>query len=183
MSFRGWVILAASLFVTGLVLGLTVTGDMGDLISRDLVTLQDLSELLASLPLIVLALVIFLRNASILVMSFLFSPFLCLVPVIALLANGWVISFLAVMIAEQKSVGFVLAGLLPHGILEIPAFIIGEAAALSFGAMLITSAFHVEKRSLVLPNLKQNLKYLSLAVILLVPAALIETYITPLFLK
>ena len=183
MRYRWWVVVAASLFIIGLALGFVVKVDAEGLISQDLVSLQDLGEMLGSLPLAVVALVIFLRNASILVMSFVLSPILCLVPLIALVANGWVISLVSAMVAEQTSVGYVLAGLLPHGIFEIPAFIIGEAAALSFGAILIISVFNSEKRALILPNLRQNLKFLILAVILLLPAAIIETYITPLFLR
>jgi uncharacterized membrane protein SpoIIM required for sporulation len=40
-----------------------------------------------------------------------------------------------------------------------------------------------ENRSRLLPSFKENLKYLMTALGLLVPAALIETYVTPLLLK
>jgi len=98
---------------------------------------------------------------------------------LALTVNGWLIAFISVAVIQVKSLGFVLAGLLPHGIFELPAFILGEAAALSFGAMVIIALFKKEKRSLLLPSLKQNLKYLMVALALLVPAAIIEIYITP----
>ena len=83
---------------------------------------------------------------------------------------------------QQESVGLVLAALLPHGVFELPALIIGEAAALSFGTMAIIALISKEKRKLLLPNLKQNLRYLRLACILLVPAAIIETFATPLLI-
>ena len=67
-------------------------------------------------------------------------------------------------------------------IFELPALILGEAAALSFGTVVIRALFKSERRNLVLPNLKQNLKYLMVAFALLLPAAIIETYITPLLL-
>ena len=72
--------------------------------------------------------------------------------------------------------------MLPHGIFELPAFIMGEAAALSFGAMAVLVLFKKKRRDLLLPNLKQNLRYLMVALALLVPAAIIETYVTPLLL-
>ncbi|MBI2287561.1 MAG: stage II sporulation protein M [Chloroflexi bacterium] len=72
---------------------------------------------------------------------------------------------------------------MPHGVFEIPALFIGEAAALSFGAAVMRVLFRGERRSLLLPNLRQNLKYLTIALILLLPAAIIETYITPLLLR
>jgi uncharacterized membrane protein SpoIIM required for sporulation len=42
--------------------------------------------------------------------------------------------------------------------------------------------FGKERRELVLPNLRKNLRYLLVAIALLLPAAIIETYVTPLFL-
>jgi len=86
------------------------------------------------------------------------------------------------MVIQEKSLGFLLAGLLPHGIIELPAFIIGEAAALSFGAMVILVLFKKKERSQLVPSLKQNLRYLMIAFALLIPAAIIETFVTPLLL-
>jgi nitroreductase len=75
-----------------------------------------------------------------------------------------------------------LAGILPHGILEIPALIIAQAAAMSFGATVVTAVFKKERRNRILPSFKQNLRWLGLALFLLVPAAIIETFVTPLLL-
>jgi stage II sporulation protein M len=70
-------------------------------------------------------------------------------------------------------------GLLPHGIIEIPAFIIGQAAALSLGTMTMAAVFVKEKRPYLFQNLRKNLKYLGLVVLLLIFAAGIEAFITP----
>ncbi len=96
---------------------------------------------------------------------------------------SWFLAVIATAVIQEESIGFVLAGLLPHGVFELPALILGEAAALSFGAVVVVSLFKKEKRSLVLPNLKRNLRYLMLALLLLVLAAIIEAYITPLLLS
>ena len=50
------------------------------------------------------------------------------------------------VIYSQSSIrsAFML-GILPHGIIEIPAFIIGQAAALSLGSMAIAAVFIQEK--------------------------------------
>jgi stage II sporulation protein M len=99
-----------------------------------------------------------------------------------LTVNGSILGVISVIVSQEKSVGFVLAGLLPHGIFELPALIMGEAAALSFGTVMILALFKKERRSLLLPSLKRNLRYLMVALALLVPAAIIETYVTPLLL-
>ena len=115
--------------------------------------------------------------------SFALSPVLCLLPILTLMLNGWLLTFVSSAVMQEKSLGFVLAGLLPHGIIEIPAFILGEAAALSFGAMVILVLFKKKQKNQLVPSLKQNFKYLMIAFALLVPAAIIETFVTPLLLK
>ena len=97
--------------------------------------------------------------------------------------NGWILSYVASMVAQEKSVSFVLAGVLPHGILEIPALIMAQAAAPSFGTMAMLALVKKEKRGLLLPNMKRNFKYVLIVLALLLPAAIIETYVTPLLLS
>jgi stage II sporulation protein M len=59
---------------------------------------------------------------------------------------------------------------------------LGEAAALSFGAAVMLTLLKKERVDLLLPSLKRNLIYLAIACALLLPAAIIETYITPLLI-
>jgi len=182
MSYKGWIFIAIFLFSVGLVFGLMPQSSIISLISQDIAAIKQFSEVLASLPSALIALLIFIKNVSALLLSFALSPILCLAPILALTVNGLLIASVSVMVSQEKSLGFVLAGLFPHGIFELPAFIIGEAAALSFGTMVIIALFKGEARELLPPNLKQNLKYLMIAFALLLPAAIIETYITPLLL-
>ena len=183
MSYKRWVYIATSLFVIGLIFGLFPPAGIFSLIVEDIATLEEFSGMLVSLPPLLTALLIFVKNASVLLFSFVMSPIFCLIPFMALTVNGWLLAFVSTIAVEKESVGFVLAAVLPHGIIELPALILGEAAALSFGAILILSLFKKDKRKLLVPSLKQNLKYLVIAIALLLPAALIETYITPLLLR
>jgi len=181
MNYKRWIIIAVLLFGAGLVIGLATPASIADLMSEEIEALGELSRILAPFS-VVTAILIFIKNASALVLGFFLSPILCLVPILTLTVNGWVLAFVSSMAAQEKSIGFVLAGLLPHGIFELPALIIGQAAALSFGTMAILALINKGKRNLLLPNLKQNLRYLLIALALLVPAAIIETYVTPLLL-
>ena len=180
MSYRGWVLVAVGLFATGIVLGLMVPDNLDSVFTEDVAVLEQLAEILGPFKLSTAGF-IFLKNVSALLFSFTFSPLLCLAPVTALIANGGLLSFVSVTFVKQESLGLLLAGLLPHGVFELPALIIGEAAALSFGAMAIIALISKERRSQLAPNLKQNIRYMTLAFALLLPAAIIETYITPLF--
>ncbi len=181
MNYKWWVFIAIGLFGIGLAFGLAMPVSIANLLSEELATLQELSAILVPFK-ISTAILIFVKNASALLLSFIFSPILCLLPILALTFNGLLLSFISVIVIQEESLGFVLAGLLPHGIFELPAFIIGEAAALSFGAMLMVALFKKEARGLLPSSLKQNLRYLVIAFALLVPAAIIETYVTPLLL-
>ncbi len=182
MSYKRWIFVAIGLFGVGIALGLATPVSIAELFSENLAAFEELAAIFVPFQ-ITTAIFIFLKNVSALLISFVFSPILCLVPILALTVNGWLISFISVAVVQEESLGLLLAGLLPHGIFELPAIIIGEAAALSFGTMAIIALIVKEKRKRLLPNLKQNLRYLILAFALLLPAAIIETYITPLLMS
>jgi len=182
MNYKRWIFVAIFLFGIGLAFGFTTPTGIASLISQDIAALEEFSGILISLPLPLTAILIFIKNVSALVISFALSPILCLAPILALTINGWLIAWVSTAVIQEKSLGFVLVGLLPHGIFELPALILAQAAALSFGTMAILALVKRKRRNLLLPTLKQNLKYLLIALALLLPAAIIETYLTPLLL-
>ena len=185
MRFRLWVIIASVLFVIGIGAGIAVSATMPAsivaLFTEELTALEELVAALGPFQ-VTTAIFIFFKNVLALLISYIFSPILCLLPVLTLVLNGSLLSFVSVLVAQEESVGFVLSGLLPHGIFEIPALIIGGAAALHFGAMVIMALFSRERRN-ILPGFKQNIRYLLIAFALLVPAAIIETFVTPLLMQ
>jgi stage II sporulation protein M len=186
MRYRIWIITAVALLIIGMGAGLAISitrpPEIIDRLLRELAALKELGILFKPF-LVTTAIFIFVKNASTLLLSFLLSPILCLSPVLVLTFNGLLISFVSVIVAQEKSIGFVVAGLAPHGIFEIPALIIGEAAALSFGTTLMAALIFKSKRNTLAANLKVSLRYLMLALVLLVPAAIIETFVTPLLLQ
>ena len=182
MGYKWWLFIAIFLFGSGLVLGLATPAGITGLLAEDLAALEEFAGILAALPQSSVLALIFIKNVSAILISFAFSPIFCLVPVIALTFNGWLLGLVSTTVIQEKSLGYLLAGLLPHGIFELPALIIGEAVALSFGTAVVLALFKKEERNLLLPKFKQNLRYLTVALILLLPAAIIETYVTPLFL-
>ena len=219
MNYRWWILVAILLFGIGIAFGLATPASISSLLSNELTALEELGGILAPFK-VSTVIFIFIKNALALLFSFALSPIFCLVPILTLSVNGWLLALVSSMIVEEKSLGFVLAGLLPHGIIELPAFFIGEAAALSFGAMvmiliirhgwplltsfirkggvrillilvlftivgifptiIILALLNEQTRLIIMDNLKQNLRYLWIALALLLPAAIIETYITPL---
>ena len=183
MSFKRWLFLAVFLFLAGLAWGLTLSVNNPGPLAENVDALKKLADFLAPLPQTSVAAFIFLKNVLAVLVGFALSPFFCLVPVAALVLNGGLLGLVSATVVQEKSLDYLLAGVLPHGIFELPALFIGEAAALSFGTAVMLAVVNKERRKQVLPNLKQNARYLALAVILLFPAALIETYVTPLLVR
>ena len=182
MSYKRWVFIATFLFGIGLLFGLATPAGIS-LPPEFIAAFKEQIASILALPKFLIAIFIFIKNTSALLLSFALSPIFCLVPILALTANGWLIAFVSTAVIKEESLGFLLAALLPHGIFELPALILGQAAALSFGTMVILALIKKERRNLLLPSLKQNLRYLIIACALLLPAAIIETYITPLLLR
>ncbi len=182
MNYKRWLLVTVVLFGIGVILGLVVPAGNASFLDEDMASLGELAAFFFSFPPALTATFIFAKNALALLLSFALSPILCIVPVATLILNGGLLSFVSVVVIQEESLGFLLAGLLPHGIIELPAFIIGEAAALGFGAMVVLALFKKEKRQQVPLSLKRNFRYLLVALILLIPAAIIETFITPLLL-
>ena len=182
VNFKKWLVISILLFSLGIVLGLSNPSGEA-LVEEELAIMEELVAWLAALPPGLLALFILLKNWLALLISFAFSPLLLLSPVLTLTSNGLLLEVVASEVAQNTSPGYVLAGLLPHGIIEIPALIIAEAAALSFGTSIILAIFRKTSRAELFTSIKKNLKYLLLAMLLMIPAALIETFITPLFIQ
>ncbi len=179
MKYQWWLLVALSLFLVGLVLGVVIPVDADGVLAEELAALRELGKVLTPFTLPMAAFIL-VKNVSALLLSFAFSPLLCVVPVLSLLLNGGLVAVLSVRVAEETSLGWVLAALLPHGILEIPAFIIGEAAALSFGTWAMIALISPEGRRRFPSRVKPSLRYLAIACGLLVPAAFVETFLTPL---
>lgn len=83
-------------------------------------------------------------------------------------------------IIGYSPVALFAAGLLPHGIFEIPALILASAVVLRMGAVIVTPQVGKSMGEIVLEQLADWLKvFLGLVVPLLAVAAIIEAYITP----
>lgn len=182
MSFKRWLFVAVLLFVIGLGWGLVTSVEAPDILTENAAALEEIADFLVPLSQPSVFVFIYAKNVAAVLVSFALSPLLCLIPVIALALNGGLIGLVSALVVQEKSLAFLLAGILPHGVIEVPALIIGEAAALNFGTAVMLSLFRQDKKERFLTALRQNTRYLVISLILLFPAALIETYLTPLLL-
>ncbi len=99
------------------------------------------------------------------------------IPVLFLVSNGIVLAVVAALIAEREGVAVAIVGLLPHGILELPAVLLAAAAGLRLGAAALERVRHPAT------DIKMELvDAWRLFVVLILPvlflAAVIETLVT-----
>jgi len=101
-----------------------------------------------------------------------------------LLLNATLIGGVAAFVGMTKGPVYTAAGLLPHGIIEIPAFII-EFAGLTRWHVSTTHALYAKlsgrpiDRPLLVEGVKDSVTLSLLSVALFAVAAYIETFITP----
>ncbi|WP_337103266.1 stage II sporulation protein M [Paenibacillus sp. YIM B09110] len=90
-------------------------------------------------PTLTLSIIIFLNNAIKAVFVMYLGAFFGIIPLLFIVVNGMLIGFLLQNIAAQEGAGYmasvVLKGILPHGIIEIPAIIIACAYGMKFGTL------------------------------------------------
>jgi uncharacterized membrane protein SpoIIM required for sporulation len=104
-----------------------------------------------------------------------------------LLLNAVLIGGVAVFVGMTKGSAYTAAGLLPHGIIEIPAFIL-EFVGLARWHVSTTRALYAKlsgqpvDRPLLLEGVKDTVTLSLLSVALFAVAAYIETFVTPHFL-
>ncbi len=101
-----------------------------------------------------------------------------------LLLNGALIGIVATIVGIQRGIAFPILGLVPHGIFEIPAFILEFASIIRWHVTIVEAIMAKTTGEKVnVPKLKVGLKdtlILAVAsVLLFVIAAFIETYFTP----
>jgi len=104
-----------------------------------------------------------------------------------LLLNGVLIGGVAAFVGMTKGPVYTAAGLVPHGVIEIPAFIL-EFVGLARWHICTTRALYAKlsgqpvDRPLLLEGVKDAVTLSFLSAVLFAVAAYIETFITPHFL-
>ncbi len=102
-----------------------------------------------------------------------------IVPVLFVVLNGLIIGVVVAVVGAKMGLFLTVALLIPHGILEIPAILISSSYGLNLGMETFRKfrGGDVDLNRCLLENLK---KFAKIPLPMLLIAALIETYITPL---
>jgi uncharacterized membrane protein SpoIIM required for sporulation len=185
-------------------LGVALLAAFGGLISGGYIGhhyhIRALDSYLASVgsaphPGLLLGLLIFANNVRVALLSgvfslFVFGAFAFLVPAVAFAQIGFVASSLGerggswLALGANSPLQFLLAYVLPHGVLELPVAILGAALGIRIGVSLMTPPKGFTVGQNILWSLAQFLKVWALVLVpLFLISGLIEGLITPLVVR
>jgi stage II sporulation protein M len=172
-------LVSSAVLSSGVVIGYHLADALGSVLRELLSSLGPLQ----GLPPYLLAVVIFANNFSkTLLFAVLLGVLIAIPPILFAFLNGIIIGLVSYLTIEEKGLLFLMAGMLPHGIFEIPALLLSCALGMEIGVTVCEKALgrDVSVKNAVIACLKT---YLKVVVPLLVVAALAEVYVTPLVVQ
>lgn len=173
---------SAVLFAAGVWIGVSDPPAFRELIVSQLQGLQDAAEQISQLEneRVGMFLFIFLNNAIKSIVIVFLGLLLGIFPVLFLLINGMVIGFMLLLMHDHgvNVADVVLYGILPHGILELPAVIIACAYGLKLGALTLKKLIGRDAGELR-RTLRITLPLIVFLTVVLCVAAVVEATLTP----
>jgi len=121
---------------------------------------------------------IFLNNSRVAVICALGGVLFGVVPAGILFFNGFIVGIVIQYFNVQgESLAKILLAIIPHGVIEIPAFAVAGMGGVEWYLEIINGEGTVGER--FLKGFKGAMRMLALALIMLLAAAFVEAYITP----
>ncbi|MDD1657553.1 MAG: stage II sporulation protein M [Methanomicrobiales archaeon] len=171
-------LIMTGVFIATLVLGVLVVSQ-DPVVGKTLVQLLR-DQILGSIPSgnpLLLFLAIFLNNLQACVLLFLGGASLGAVTLFIAGTNGLVIGGVMEVVRQEQGILYVMAAILPHGIVEIPSFILAGALGLALAEALWQEGTGVGDAAAVARELGSV--FLRAVLPLVALAAGIEAFITP----
>ncbi len=173
------VLISAVAFFSGIAMGYHSAGTLRSVLKE----IVDFFGPLQGLPSHLLAVLIFANNFSkTLFFAVLLGTLIAIPPVLFVFLNGIVMGLVSYFVVEERGLLFLMAGILPHGVFEIPALLLSCALGMEIGVAVCEKALgkDVSVKNAVVTCLRT---YLKVVVPLLLVAALVEAYVTPLIMQ
>jgi stage II sporulation protein M len=174
------VLIAALLFAVTFTLGWTTslgnpaTGEKVLRVFKD----QVASEVLDKNP-AVLALKLFLNNLEVCILLFMGGASLGIVTLFILSLNGIAIGIIMELVSRTRSLSFMLAAIMPHGIFEIPSFLISAGLGITLAQTLLNEWRSDPDADAASAMRDLGKPFIGLVVPLTAAAAFVEAFITP----
>jgi stage II sporulation protein M len=177
-SISSFLVLSAFIFALTSVMGYWAAGADPDLASQWRAELDALRWILEQPPLIIM-IIIFLKNLLASAMAMLLGLGLGIIPLLVATSNGFLLGVVAHGAVQQSGPLFLAAGILPHGILELPAVLVSIAIGFRLGYLLALILAREKADLAGETRIAVRLLWRYITPILFL-AAIIETFITPL---
>ncbi|MEI6839884.1 MAG: stage II sporulation protein M [Methanomicrobiales archaeon] len=171
-------LIALVIFVVSLAVGVVITVIEPSIGQNLLVLFKDaVVDDITGYPAPLLFVSLFLNNFQACLLLFLGGATFGVVTLFILLTNGLIIGSIVELVREQQGTVFVFVAILPHGIFEIPAFILSGA----LGLLLAKSLWNEWNGAgdAVVEATHHGLKFITYVIPLVLLAAFVEAFITP----
>lgn len=178
-SLRKYILASTGIFVFSLLIGVLVSALNPQASERLFEMLKEAFSRITTLDPFERMLEIFKNNVRNSLMALVLGIIFGIVPFVIAASNGLVLGMLAETVSRQQGVLFVVAALLPHGIIELPMVLVSVGIGLRLGhaVYLLLKGMRID----ITQELIQGMWfYVRWIVPLLLVAAVIESYLTPL---
>jgi len=180
LDIRKYVFWSTALFAFSLLLGYVISFYNPSLLD----TLMASVNLPEPGPPFEFAVLIFINNAQIAGMLVFLGFIFALLPILILFVNGMFVGVVSESVLRTESLAFLLVGLLPHGIIEIPLILISAGLGIKMGVGTFQVFLSVKNiRQYLLDFLVIAGIFFIIIVPLLFVAAMIESYVTGFLLE
>ncbi|WP_244603671.1 stage II sporulation protein M [Methanococcoides sp. AM1] len=140
--------------------------------------LEGLVELIMSMTPLEIMLFIFFNNAIKSLMAFVLGLGFGLIPLLFVISNGYILGVVTYLESQENGFTYILLGIMPHGIIELPMILISAAMGLRMGINVLKALAgrYVDIKD----EFKQGINvFFRFIMPMLLLAAGIETFITP----
>ena len=182
-SSRKYFIAAVAVFTFSFAAGILISIKNPDASEKLLEMLKDTYGGITALDPFERMLEIFKNNVSTCFMALLGGLVVGIIPFVIVVINGVVLGILVELFLRKQGAFFVIAAILPHGIIELPMVLISVGIGFRLGHAAYLAMIHQKTMRELIYELKQGVFfYIKIVVPLLLLAALIESYVTPLLI-
>lgn len=178
---RIYILMSVWIFFLAAVMGYIAAAHDPEVAEVWMKELQMLKWILDQPPILIMV-IIFLKNLLACALAVLLGLGLGLVPLLVASSNGIMLGIVSYDAIQKAGILYLLAGTLPHGIIELPTVLIGIAVGFRLGHLLILTILGKQEDLAGETRMALHLLLRFFAPLLFLAAA-IETFITPIILS
>jgi stage II sporulation protein M len=176
---KGYILFVSLIFVLSILMGYWYSGLDQAFATQTSVDISEMFAIIQGLHPLIIMVIIFLNNSIKCLIVLLLGIGFGLIPLVFLTYNGFLIGVVVLMTERIEGSLYVLAAIVPHGIIELPMILFSAAIGIRLGHDL-WSALMGKKVDIKKDFKKGMLFYMHWILPLLFIAAAVETFLTPL---